>query len=291
VEPDRSIIDGGAVEPELTPLSLGELLRRAREARGLTLAQVEQETRIRRAYLEALEADDLGRLPPPVFTRGLARSYALYLGVSAVEASELLNKDEARPDAFGVLPESTPPRLKPTPLVRIVWASAVMVLAVIFSAAIYLGLPAYMSLFSASPARAQATAAPTTVPTATPSPVPAIAPTLAPAPTVGPSATAVPPTPTLSADGRATATVAAGVRGVTVEARTTGRVWSQVEADGEVVFSGILNTSERKTFRAERSVLLHVGDGGLVEVVVNGRSLGPVGARGDVVKTEWTATR
>ena len=47
------------MEPELTPLSLGELLRRAREARGLTLRRVEADTKIRRSHLDALERDDL----------------------------------------------------------------------------------------------------------------------------------------------------------------------------------------------------------------------------------------
>src|SRR4029453_639698 len=98
-------------EPELTPLSVGDLLRRSREQRGLTLPQVEADTKIRRAYLEALERDDLGVLPAPVFTRGLVRSYARYLGLSSVEALELLHKEEARLEQIGVVPTAARPRL------------------------------------------------------------------------------------------------------------------------------------------------------------------------------------
>jgi hypothetical protein len=78
---------------------------------------------------------------------------------------------------------------------------------------------------------------------------------------------------------------------VTVEARATGRVWAQAEADGQVVFSGILQTSEKKTWRADRRILLHVGNAGLVEVTYNGQALGNLGPEGEVVKREWTSSR
>jgi hypothetical protein len=78
---------------------------------------------------------------------------------------------------------------------------------------------------------------------------------------------------------------------VTVEARVSGRVWAQVEADGQVVFSGILQTGEKKTWKAERALALHVGNAGLVEVTHNGQSLGRLGPAGEVVKREWTSAR
>jgi cytoskeletal protein RodZ len=280
------------VEPEPTPLSVGELLRRERGARGLTLHRVEADTKIRRAYLEALERDDLGALPAPVFTRGLVRSYARYLGLSPVDALELLNKGEARLDDIGVLPAAVRPRLSPAPLARLVWGAVVALSLGTIAGLLYLGLPAYESFFGATTVRAQATAAPTRepLPTATGTPRPTAVPTAQPSPTVPPSPIP-PPSPTMSAAGRATATTAAAVRGVTIEARVGGRVWAQVESDGQIVYSGILMPGEKRTWKAEKRVLMHVGDGGLIEIAFNGRSLGPVGAAGEVVKSEWVATR
>jgi len=63
----------------ITPL--GETLQRARQARGLTLEEVERDTRISRHYLAALENENFGLLPAPVYARGFLRTYARYLGL------------------------------------------------------------------------------------------------------------------------------------------------------------------------------------------------------------------
>ena len=54
----------------------GELLRRTREARGLTVEQICERTRITRQHVENLEADQYGRLPPPVYLRGMLMALA-----------------------------------------------------------------------------------------------------------------------------------------------------------------------------------------------------------------------
>jgi len=56
--------------------TLGETLRQARVAKKAKLGQVEAETRIERARLEALESDDLASLPDDVYTKGAIRNYA-----------------------------------------------------------------------------------------------------------------------------------------------------------------------------------------------------------------------
>jgi hypothetical protein len=63
----------------VTPL--GRQLRAERERRGAVLEQVSEATKIRKTYLEALEAHDWKALPADVFTRGYVRTYAQYLGL------------------------------------------------------------------------------------------------------------------------------------------------------------------------------------------------------------------
>ena len=60
---------------------LGEVLRAAREAKGLDLARAERETKIRERYLAALESGDYRELPGAVYTRGFLRNYGAYLGL------------------------------------------------------------------------------------------------------------------------------------------------------------------------------------------------------------------
>jgi cytoskeletal protein RodZ len=288
------------VQEEYSPQRLGAFLRQAREARGWTVQQVEQNTRIPRRHLIALETDDLVALPPPVFTRGLVRLYAKHLGVSQIEAEELLTKEEARHESVGVMPtvaHRPPLSSDRSPLLRV--ALFVLLLGMV-GGLTYFVLPRYRSLVAASgeligqagaaPSVLAAVASPGAAPaTATPASTPAT-----PLPTSSPTAPATstrPPSPTLAPQAATTATAAAAIRGVTVEVRASARVWAQVDADGQVVYSGILQSGEKKTWKADRILLLHVGDGGLVEVTHNGQSLGRLGQAGEVVKREWTSAR
>jgi hypothetical protein len=86
---------------------LGETLRRARLSKGITIEDAERVTRIPRKYLEALEVENYGILPAPVYARGFLRSYAGYLGldpgdllpffpVGHVEEPKLENLPEVR---------------------------------------------------------------------------------------------------------------------------------------------------------------------------------------------------
>jgi transcriptional regulator with XRE-family HTH domain len=62
-------------------MKFGDRLRQAREARGVTLDAIFQETHIAKRYLEALEKSDVGALPGGIFDKGFIRSYAQCVGV------------------------------------------------------------------------------------------------------------------------------------------------------------------------------------------------------------------
>lgn len=54
----------------------GEMLRRARESRGITVQQMAERTRITRHHLENIEQDRFTALPAPVYLRGIIMSLA-----------------------------------------------------------------------------------------------------------------------------------------------------------------------------------------------------------------------
>jgi transcriptional regulator with XRE-family HTH domain len=68
-------------EKQLAEMKFGDRLRQAREARGVTLDAIYQETHIAKRYLEALENSDVGALPGGIFDKGFIRSYAQYVGI------------------------------------------------------------------------------------------------------------------------------------------------------------------------------------------------------------------
>src|SRR3990170_6212104 len=69
--------------PPPEPLGIGERLRNAREAKGLSLRAVADLTRIRAVYLQALEDEQFDQLPGAVYARGFLRTFADALGLGA----------------------------------------------------------------------------------------------------------------------------------------------------------------------------------------------------------------
>ena len=74
--------------------SVGAILTKARQARGLSIEQVARATRIRAPQIQALEEDAPERIAAPVYARGYLRSYAAYLELD-VEA--LVDRSGSRP--------------------------------------------------------------------------------------------------------------------------------------------------------------------------------------------------
>jgi cytoskeletal protein RodZ len=59
----------------------GLKMRRQREERGITLRQIADATKIGLRSLEALERNDISRLPGGIFSRAFVRSYAVEVGL------------------------------------------------------------------------------------------------------------------------------------------------------------------------------------------------------------------
>ncbi|HEV3470441.1 MAG TPA: helix-turn-helix domain-containing protein [Pyrinomonadaceae bacterium] len=69
--------------------SLGQQLRRAREARGVTLREISEQTRITMRHLEAIESDDYKHLPGGIFNKSFIKAYARQIGFDERAALEL----------------------------------------------------------------------------------------------------------------------------------------------------------------------------------------------------------
>src|SRR5207253_3313804 len=66
--------------------TIGEKLRLEREARGIALRDISEQTRISMRYLEAIESDDYRRLPGGIFNRSFIRAYAKFVGYDEDQA-------------------------------------------------------------------------------------------------------------------------------------------------------------------------------------------------------------
>ena len=88
--------DPPATEPRTVPMT-GDGLRQERQRLGQTLEAIASRTKIRQAFLTAIEEERWDRLPSPVFLRGFVRELALCLGLpaDAVAKAILSRRDRA----------------------------------------------------------------------------------------------------------------------------------------------------------------------------------------------------
>ncbi|MGE3858088.1 MAG: helix-turn-helix domain-containing protein [Dehalococcoidia bacterium] len=118
----------------------GEILRETRTERRISLADVEQDIRINRTYLEALENARFDLLPAPVYARGFMRSYARYLGLDPEEAVRAVPRDLPRPRDLDPMPglrRAVPTTLPALPNISPRIAGAIGAVVLVIAAAVY----------------------------------------------------------------------------------------------------------------------------------------------------------
>ena len=105
--------------------NFGERLKREREMREVSLAEVTTGTRIGPRFLQALENEEWDKLPGGIFSRGFVRSIARYLGLN--EEDLLAEYDLARGDQKMEAPAPYENRLPSPPR----WIPALALLAIV----------------------------------------------------------------------------------------------------------------------------------------------------------------
>jgi len=83
-ETDEISLDEASLE------SVGERLRAAREAKGISLEQVASETRIPQRHLKAIEAGDFAKLPGRTYSVGFSRTFAKVVGLDQDEIGAIV---------------------------------------------------------------------------------------------------------------------------------------------------------------------------------------------------------
>jgi cytoskeletal protein RodZ len=73
---------------------LGQILRQARENKGLSIEEAHEETRINVRYLEALENGEYSVLPSATHARGFLQNYARFLGLDPDPLIERLSQSQ-----------------------------------------------------------------------------------------------------------------------------------------------------------------------------------------------------
>lgn len=238
----------------------GGKLRDARERRGISLRQIAATTKISVPALEALERNDISRLPGGIFSRALVRSYAAEVGLDPeTTVQEFLLRFQATP---GV---DAPPRAEVYAAGQEVddqkrYAARVFLIAL--AGMLLVGAVVGVVVYQMRPVD------------------PANPAVVLEAPAVPAPASDTPETVGTSS-GTLTGDVSASGE-VRLELHPTAPCWATVVVDGKRVLSRLIAAGERETVVVSRTAVLTVGDAGACAFSLNGRPARPLGKSGQV---------
>ncbi|MCX7892280.1 MAG: DUF4115 domain-containing protein [Burkholderiales bacterium] len=244
---------------EERPASPGRALAAAREARGLTVADVAMRIKFSPRQIEALEGDDFGALPGGTFARGMVRAYARFLDLDP----EPLVRDAAaaldgRAPAIAAVPDlKVPFQQGPRRSGRIY---ALLSLAVIVAAGLVVG---DWVLRAREEARLAAVAPPAPAPQpAAAEPQPAAAPTADEAPAPQASPREEPASPPL----------VEGVKRVQLEFAQDS--WVEIrDAEGKTLLSQVNAAGSRRVVEGVPPLTVVIGNASGVRMSVNDEAL------------------
>ena len=149
---------------ELAITRTGDRLRLAREAAGLSLADIATRTRVTQRHLQAIENSEFSELPGRTYVTGFARAYARALDLPEAEIAAELRR-ELDEDEYGARPlyeayEPTDPARLPT--ARLTWTLVIVALLLVSAYGVwrFLSVEPDEALIAAQNADADASEAP-----------------------------------------------------------------------------------------------------------------------------------
>jgi cytoskeletal protein RodZ len=246
--------------------SVGEILRRERQAQGREMPEIAEDLCITQRYLRAIEEDDIKSLPGTFFYKSFVKQYATLLGMDE-------NELQAGVDALTVTEEPLPlpganPKYHPVrqldPIVadsnRRYFSDRRVGLSVAALVVVLLGCSGFYTWWTKAShtvqaARQQVNGIKT---------IPVVS---------------VTKEPTVDVT---TETGPDGVNHVVLNLSATETTWLSITSEGKNIFSGVLEPSQTKTLRASDVAKMKVGNAGGLDVRWNGKLIGPIGPRGQV---------
>jgi cytoskeleton protein RodZ len=266
-------------------MEIGQELKAAREAMGLSLEEVEQATKIRRKYLQALENEQFDLLPGAVYAKAFLKNYARFLNLDVEETMEAYSRlfiREAPPRS----PERSSPRRTKEPVKVNVpgkpryWLYlAAFVVLIGLTISLFYGARGMGLLPPADRTIEETRRNPAQVPqrmdenNQTPD-----------GQTRTPDEQAV-PDQTRTPDEQAVP----DQTGVNLVLNVkSDRSWMRVIVDGDPAFQGEVPAGQSKNFEARDKIAVTLGNAGVVEVLLNEQNLGFLGGEGAVVYREFT---
>ncbi len=233
--------------------TLGELLRKERERKGLSLKDIENAVNIRVLYLNAIENGEYHIVPGEVYLKGFIRNYANYLGLNGAEIVDLYRKNQTPPPQQ-VVKETIIPSKQYSPNTSKFFKNRTM-LAGIAVGFILLGTGWYIL-------------------------------------SSGPSNTAVSSSVSSQQSATASAPIAKinqpAPQSIVITAKFSDQCWTLITADGKEVYEGIPQNGTTMTWTAKQTLIIKVGNAEAVDLMFNGQNVNKIGSKGEVVEKTFS---
>jgi cytoskeletal protein RodZ len=243
-------------------MSVGILLRQARESAGMSLEELSELTCVRQSVLRDLESDNFQSSGGLAYARGHIRNIAKVLHANAellVEEFNAMNQDFNRP-MIDLLSENsvTPTVRRETRISFSVLGKAAAVIV-----ALVIAIPTAASFVHST--KKPATPRPTSAPLAL-----------------------VSTTTTTNSNSDTTAVATKSSPVSVVVTANAGSTWLAVtDSSGTQIFSGMLANGTSQSFDDSQLINFTIGNAGAVNLNVNGKDAGTPGTRGEVVHLQF----
>ena len=272
-------------------LTVGQLLKRRREERGLDLADIADMTRIPVRHLSAIEENAYEQLPGLPYAVGFVRNYARILGLTPdlmadqFKAEAAHNIPSAAQQAYVPLDDTKTPS-RALVIAGLLGAVAVVILWAAYANGLLDGVLGGEPAAEAQPVIAEAPALPTPGGIVTaPEPQGAIVDETTDAPPV----TAQEQPATARPDAASPAPAAPAPINVAADAQVVitanDDAWIRVyDQNNRTVRMGIMAAGERYEVPAGEALLLRTGRAGQLSITVDGQAISPLGEPNELVR-------
>ena len=274
---------------ERTSSGFGQMLREARERRGISLRQIANATKISVGVLDALERNDISKLPGGIFGRAFVRSYATEVGLDPEATIQSFIEQFPNDSVVAGHPASDRVEDHGAGETDRQTAGTFLWLAVIA-----VPIAAALLYFATIGRRASTDAVPVETTASARAPEPAPASPSAPAPPAAASAepAAVAPTTLATAAPAAAAPAPTATSGDQLAIVLTAKrpCWVSATVDGQKTIERLLQTGEKQTVTVRREMVLTAGDASAIALQFNGAEGRALGKAGEVVTARFNLT-
>lgn len=253
---------------------IGDLLRRERERQNLSVKDIEKATSIRALYIDAIEKGDYKTLPGEVYAKGFVRNYATYLKLDANAAVKSFNEElhpqeeahetmepssaeEAKQTAERNMEEYRGPKITSLESYPMEKNSHGVRNALLVAAAVF--VVAFVGLVALGGEEEPGVPAPRTK-----------------------TQTAQQGQKQTEAAPKSTAD------GVEMNLNFTDRCWTEIVVDGKTEFEGMAEKGKVLTVKGKDKVRITAGNAGALSYSLNGKDMGVIGQKGEVVEKTFT---